>query len=204
MGFTKDKKYAKSKYDESSLNKLTIAIQGANNVGSSLIDLLYKEESGIKILLSDHNYDSMKIIQDKYPEVKIVDLEELISSKCDILSPCANGGIINNENYKKLKCKIIAPGAVNILTDDSIADKLYKKDILFAPDFLINAGEVIQIQNEISGLPYETAIESVNELTDTLSNVLRISAEEKIPAYHIAKRIAEERIRNISFIKNIF
>jgi leucine dehydrogenase len=190
-------------FNHSSLQGLSVAIEGAGNLGTHLVEILRREEKDVRIAISDIDYDKMKNIQDRHPDVKLVSSQELLELKCDILAPCAMGGIITGKNVKKLKCRIIAGGATNILESENLVIDLFKKGIFFAPDFVINTGEVIQVDDEMKGLPREKTLESLKKIGVTISDIAIRSREDKVPPHTIALRSARERIARIGKIKHI-
>jgi leucine dehydrogenase len=188
-------------YGVSSLDGLTVAIQGVGSVGKRLADCLKKEK--VRLLVTDLNYDSIKDVQDKYPDTQVLRPDEILSSKCDILSPCALGPVITRENVSQLKCKIIAGAAYDIVKDVSLCKQLFQKGIVYAPDFVVNAGELFLTEDALRVLSKEQALASVKEIYNIMAKVIAISKKEKTSPYEAACKMAEERIKRVGAVKSI-
>lgn len=194
---------AQEAFGVSSLDGLTIAVQGVGNIGSHLIETIMRNAKNVRLVMSDIDYDCMKKVQDKYPETKIASPSEILQMECDIMAPCALGRIFTKENIETLRCKIIAGGASDILEDDSIADDIFGRGILLAPDFVINAGEMIQAADELRGFDKEKTKEFVRRIYLILGRILAQAKEEGVSPYRVANRIARERIQRIARVKQI-
>jgi len=191
----------KELYGVSSLDDLTVVIQGVGSVGRILADYLKQEK--VKLVVTDLNYDSIKKVQDKYPDTIIARPEEILTYKCDILSPCALGPVFTKKNIDLLHCRIIAGGAYNVLENSSLAEELFKKGILYAPDFVINSGELFLTADALKILSREEALASAKKIYDIMAKVLAISKREKVSPYQAAYKLAKERIKKVGEIKNI-
>lgn len=191
----------KELYGVSSLDGLTVAIQGVGSVGQILAAYLKQEK--VKLVVTDLNYDSIKKVQDKYPDSIITRPEEILTYKCDILSPCALGPVFTKKNIDLLNCRIIAGGAYNVLENSSLAEELFKKGILYAPDFVINSGELFLTADALKILSREEALASAKKIYDIMAKVLAISKREKVSPYQAAYKLAKERIKKVGDIKNI-
>ena len=121
----------------------------------------------------------------------------------DIYSPCAPGATLNDENIAKLKCSIVAGAANNQLAEEKThGEMLMKKGILYAPDFVINSGGIINVYSELSGnYSRERAISQADNIFNVTREIFRISSTENIPTYLAANRIAEKRIEAIGRVK---
>ena len=191
----------KELYGVSSLDGLTVVIQGVGSVGRILADYLKQEK--VKLVVTDLNYDSIKKVQDKYPDTTITRPEEILTYKCDIISPCALGPVFTKQNIDLLRCKIIAGGAYNVLENSSLAEELFKKGILYAPDFVINSGELFLTADALKILSREEALASARKIYDIMARILAISKREKVSPYQAAYKLAKERIKKVGDIKNI-
>jgi leucine dehydrogenase len=192
---------AKEVYGISDLDGLTIAIQGVGSVGSKLADYLMQED--VELVTSDLNYDRLKSVQDRYPQTKIVKPEDIMFVECDILSPCALGPVITRKNISDLKCKIIAGAAYNLLEDQKLCQELYKKGILVAPDFVINAGEMFLTEDQFKILSKEQALASARKIYDMMAKVIARSKKENVSPYEAGHRMAAERVRRVGGVKSI-
>jgi leucine dehydrogenase len=194
---------AKKVYGSESLTGKKIAIQGVGHVGEVLVDLLTKE--GSKIFITDIYEDRIKDVASKYT-VEVVDKDAIYDLDVDIYAPCALGATINDETLYRLKCNIIAGCANNQLKDEQIhGDECLKRGIVYVPDFLINAGGVINIATEVNGAynkAWATAqTETIYEKTLT---VLNTSLSQGRNAQKVAMEIALQRINDIAKIKAIY
>ncbi|MFL6041634.1 MAG: Glu/Leu/Phe/Val dehydrogenase family protein, partial [Gaiellales bacterium] len=124
-----------------------------------------------------------------------VPAESVHELECDVFSPCALGAVIGPETIDRLRCRVIAGAANNQLADDSMGDQLAGRGILYAPDFAINAGGVINIAEELRG-PYDPAQakKSVERIEQTLRNVFERARRDAVPPHRAALQMARERI----------
>jgi leucine dehydrogenase len=188
-------------YGVSSLDDLTIAIQGVGSVGKKLAHCLKQEK--VKLIVTDLNYDSIKDVQDSYPDTEVVEPKEILGVECDILSPCALGPVVTKESITKLRCKIIAGAAYDIVEDPKLCVKLWKMGILYAPDFVINAGELFLTEDALKILSKEEALASVKKIYDIMAKVIAISKRENVSPYQAAYKMAKERIKRVGAVKSI-
>lgn len=188
-------------YGIDSLKNKTFAIQGVGNVGTNLVDYLIKE--GAHIIATDINYDAIKKIQDRYPEVEAVKPKEIYSIKCDFFSPCAVSSVITEKNIDKLRCKIIAGSANCILKDSNLSEELDKKGILFAPDFAIGGGELVVAAIQSVAMSKLSRFESARRVYNIMGRIFELAKKKKITPYRAAIQIAEERIEKIAKVKRI-
>lgn len=193
----------KEVFKVNSLRDIHISVQGVGNLGSSLIELMKTRDPQVQLSISDIDYDRMKRIQDKYPEVKILTTDEILENECDLLVPCAVGNMFSQDIIPKLRCKVIAGVAACLLTEDKVADLIHEKGILMAPDFVINTGGLIHIDNELKGDENIIDTESFRKIALTLIRILAQAREENISPYKIAVRAALNRIDRIAHVKNI-
>lgn len=173
------------------------AIQGiAGGVGSNLARLLH--EAGARLIGSggEHVKKTKEICKELGAKV-IEDRERIYDVECDIFSPNAGGGILNDETIPRLKCKIVAGGANNQLLKPEHGDLLHKLGILYIPDYVINAGGLINVYNEIveGGYDLERSYQMVDNIYNTVKEIIRVSKEKNLPTYLVAEEMAKERIR---------
>ncbi|HLR74173.1 MAG TPA: Glu/Leu/Phe/Val dehydrogenase [Virgibacillus sp.] len=187
---------AKEAFGTDSLEGKTIAVQGVGNVAFRLCDYLHKE--GAQLIVADINKAAVKQAVEKFGATA-VDPDDIYEVTCDIYSPCALGATINDETIPKLKAKVIAGSANNQLKSAKHGDMVYEKGIVYAPDFVINAGGVINVADELQphGYRQERAMKKVESIYDSLNKVFEISRRDNIPTYLAADRMAEERIQSI-------
>ena len=183
---------AKLCYGNSGLENKIIIVQGAGHVGMHLVEWLAKENA--KVYISDINEEKVKELSKKY-NVEPVGVDKVYDMEMDIYSPCALGATLNDNTLSRLKCSIIAGGANNQLTDENVHGKMImEKGIIYAPDFVINAGGLINCYSEVIGYNWKYVFDKVEDIYSTVLDILKISKEENAPANLVAKRIAEQRI----------
>lgn len=173
-----------------SLRKKTIAIQGLGNVGSKLCNILFWE--GAELIISDIDRDLVHKMCLLYG-ADAVEPKDFFSVKCDILAPCAMGGILNDHTIPLLKCKGIAGGANNQLLKSEHGRQLMQRGILYAPDYIINSGGITNAAAEFDPAGYnpKRVRDKVNHIHDLLLEVFNRSERERKPPNQVADEIAE-------------
>jgi leucine dehydrogenase len=193
---------ARAVFGSDSLKGTTVAVQGAGNVASYLCDHLKIE--GAKIVITDIYQEKAKAVARRIKGT-FVKPDTIFSVPTDIFAPCALGGILNDETIPKLRCAIVAGGANNQLLDEKKHSKmLLDRNILYAPDYAINAGGLINVANELEGYRQERALKQAEGIYDIIATILEMSKREEIPTYLAANKLAEARIQRISPIKQIY
>jgi leucine dehydrogenase len=182
---------ANRKWGSDSLEGKTIAIQGCGSVGSFLAKELH--EAGAKLIVSDIDAAKAEKVS-KMTGAKIVKGVAIFSADADIFSPCALGGIINDKTIPKLKVQIVAGGANNQLLEERHGDELQRRGILYAPDYVANAGGVINVYGEVAGWDAQRALDKADDIYDTILKVFDIAEAKHIPTYEAADRLAELRL----------
>lgn len=192
---------AKSVFGTSDLSGLSFTVQGVGNIGKFVVDFLKQEDT--EIFVSDLVYDNIKEVEDKYPEINILRPDEVISHKTDFLVPCAVSRVINEENINDLQCKVIAGSAFNIFTTEKLIEEIYKKNILYAPVFLIAAGDLFLLDKNLKLDINESERRGTKVIYDILSDILQRASVKGVSPYKIAKSDAMNRYKKIDQIKNI-
>jgi leucine dehydrogenase len=193
---------AKYAFGKESLSSLSVAIQGAGQVGYHLAKHLV--QAGAKVVMSDIDQEAVKRAVNDL-RVTAVGVDEIYDVECDIFAPCALGATINHKTLPRLKCKVIAGAANNQLEDDKTAAPiLQERGILYAPDYVINAGGLINVANELEGYNRERALQQAENIFQICTRVFETAAEQKIPTFRAADNLAQERIAQISHIKRTF
>ena len=183
---------SKLQYGTDSLEGKKILVQGVGHVGEYLVEYLSKE--GAEIFISDIHEDTISSISKTYGATQI-DLNDVYDIEMDIYAPCALGGTLNDNTISRLKCGIVAGAANNQLKDENIHGKaLLEKDILYAPDFAVNAGGVINCFSEVEGLSSEWALKKAEDIYHTIFDIVKRSKDENIPSHIIAMQMAQEKI----------
>jgi leucine dehydrogenase len=185
----------KWQFDEPEIQGRSVAIQGLGSVGGHLAGYLL--ERGAKVFGCDIDPDAIAEAEDK--GVEIVPPGEIFDVDCDVFAPCAMGAILNDDTIPKLKCKVVAGAANNQLEDDKRhADMLDQRGILYAPDFVINAGGLINVYNELLGsYNQERALRMTRGIYLNLTRVFEIAQRDSIATAKAADRVAEERIATV-------
>jgi leucine dehydrogenase len=179
-----------------------IVVQGVGHVGEYLVEHLVKENADVTIC--DIYEDRVQDVVKKY-NVKAVNPNDIYDVPMDIYSPCALGATVNDETLSRLGCSIICGAANNQLKDEKIHGvEVLKKGILYAPDYLVNAGGIINCYWEIVGYNRNAALAQAEGIYTTALNIFRKSKEENIPTYLAANQMAEARIAAIGKIKVSF
>ncbi len=191
---------AEKVYGSRSLKGKKVAVQGVGSVGYYLVKHLVEDE-GAEVFITDIDEDRVKKVVDEFG-VKAVGPDEIYGVDVDIFAPCALGAVLNDETLPQLKCKIIAGGANNVLAEERHGDELEKKGILYAPDYVINAGGLINVADELKGYNKERALQSVAGIYDSVKMVLEIAERDNIPTYKAADRLAEERIEKMGKVRS--
>ena len=184
-----------------SLKGLHVAVQGVGDVGQLLVDELAREEA--RITVTDIRYDALKVVQDRHPDVKIVRPEEILGLDCFVLSPCAVGRVLNDETIPKLKCKVVAGAASDLLEEPRHADALQERGILYAPDFVIGGAELYQTEPEFADAPRERLFEEARRVYDVVAEIVTRAEKEGTTPYRIAVAAAARRVGRIRMVRNI-
>lgn len=179
-----------------------IALQGVGAVGFELSKLL--TEAGATIVYTDINEKNVQRMKEAFASAKYVNPNEIFSQECDIYSPNALGASINDETIPQLKCKIVAGAANNQLKEDRHGLLLKQKGIMYAPDYLINAGGLMNVSIEFEGWADSKSRRMVDTIYDKTLEVFRISDEQNIPVNKAADVMAEKRLESMKNIKNSY
>lgn len=183
---------AEKAFGKKSLAGVHIAMQGLGAVNYYLLKYLHQE--GAKVTACDINPEAIQRAKDEFG-VEIVSPEAIYDVKADIFSPGALGAVINSQTLPRLKVKVIAGAANNQLATEQDGEEVLKRGMLYAPDYAINAGGIINIYHEQEGYNRDKAYAHVAKIYDTIKLVLERSEAERLPANVVANRIAEERVK---------
>lgn len=194
---------AKEKWGNDSLTGKKIVIQGIGHVGENLVKYVSKENANVFIY--DINQERLKAIANETKATVITNADALYDLEMDIYAPCALGATVNTNTLSRLKCAIICGAANNQLADEDVHGKMVmEKGILYAPDFVVNAGGIINVYYERVGYNRERSMAHAEKIYDTTTAIFKMSREQQIPTYKAANRIAEKRIADIAKIKMSF
>lgn len=183
----------KFKLDKDTLENVHVAIQGVGHAGYPLAKELYNQ--GAKITVFDINHEAVKRCVTEFKANTVENQEELIGLECDVFAPCALGAILNDKTIVNLKASIVAGCANNQLAESRHGELLMHRGILYAPDYVINAGGLIYVAAQY-GLTEKEANEKIENLYHTLMNIFERSKREGKSCNEIADLIAREKVRH--------
>ena len=192
---------AKEVWGSDSLSGKKVLVQGIGHVGEVLVEHLTKD--GAKVFINDISEERLKAVAAKY-KAEVVAADKMFDLDIDVYAPCALGGSVNDDTLAKLKCKIICGAANNqLLIEKFHGEAVGKQGILYAPDFVVNAGGIINVFYELEGYNRERALSHAEKIYDTTFNIFQIAKKEGLPTYMAANRIAEHRIEAIARINAV-
>ncbi|HZF67952.1 MAG TPA: Glu/Leu/Phe/Val dehydrogenase dimerization domain-containing protein [Gemmatirosa sp.] len=182
---------AQQRWGSDSLEGKTIAIQGAGNVGYHLAKELHR--AGARLIVTDMDAERVKRVVSE-TGAHAVATDEIYGQQADIFAPCALGAVVNDRTIPQFRCEIVAGAANNQLLEDRHGELLEEKGILYAPDYVANAGGVINVYSELAGWSRERSLRKADEIYHTVLNVFEIAKQDGLPTYKAADRLAERRI----------
>jgi valine dehydrogenase (NAD+) len=184
------------------VNGRTVGVAGVGKVGRHLVRHLL--EDGAAVVVTDVNEDAVTRLTADHPQVEVVaDTDALVRADIDIYSPCALGGALSDEVAETLRAKIVCGGANNQLAHPGVEKVLADRGVLYAPDFCVNSGGVIQVADEIEGFVFERAKLKAAEIFGTTRRVFQIADDEGIPPELAAERLAERRMTEVGRLRAI-
>ncbi|HEU4719092.1 MAG TPA: Glu/Leu/Phe/Val dehydrogenase dimerization domain-containing protein [Bacteroidia bacterium] len=191
---------AKERWGNDSLSGKKIAVQGVGHVGSNLVAHLVRE--GAKVFITDIYEDRVADVKKNNSGVEFVAGDAFFDLDIDVYAPCALGATLNDENLARLKCSIVCGAANNQLADENVHGKIVmEKGILYAPDYVVNAGGLINVYSELAGYGREYAMSQAENIFNTTSSIFGASKKENIPTFMAANRMAEARIEAVAKIR---
>ncbi len=178
------------------LSNIKVALQGLGQVGLEITRLL--SEHGAELVVTDINSERVRKAQELYG-VESVEPEKIYEVQSDIFCPCALGAVINEDTVDKLNCKIVAGSANNQLKSNRFAEILEQRGILYAPDYIVNGGGVINASQELSGHPYsiESTYEKLTIIPKRLKQIFEFAARKKITTAEAADAVTEELLKKV-------
>jgi leucine dehydrogenase len=186
------------RFGDEEVGKYSYSVQGLGHVGMEFVKLL--KERGAKIYATDINKALVDKAVSEYG-VEAVGLDEIYDVPVDVYAPCALGGTVNENTLPRLKAKVICGAANNQLANNAIGDEVAKRGILYAPDYAVNAGGVMNVALELDGYNRERAMRMMRTIYHNLARIFEIAERDAIPTYRAADRLAEERITAIGKLK---
>jgi valine dehydrogenase (NAD+) len=185
------------------LNGRTVGIAGLGKVGKYLAGHLL--EDGATVVATDVSPAALAWARATHPQIELVaDTRALITSDIDVYAPCALGGALDDDTVPLLRAKVVTGGANNQLAHPGIEKTLMERGILYAPDYLVNAGGVIQVADEIEGFNFERAKLRATGIFDTTRRILRLADEEGVSPAVAADRLAERRMADVGRLRAIY
>ena len=185
------------RYGHTDLRKASYAVQGLGHVGSNVVKHL--RDADAKVFVTDMQQERIDACVALGAEA--VKENDIYSVNAKVYVPCALGATINDKTLPQFKFEIVAGAANNQLATDAMGDELHKKGILYAPDYAINAGGLMNVSIELQGYDRERANRMVTGIYGIIGNIFKLADREKIPTYKAADRLAEERIAAIGKVK---
>lgn len=192
---------AREVWGSDSLQGKKVAIQGFGKVATHTAHHLLKEDA--QLVVTDV-YDSA-LARARELGLKVVDPEKIYEVECDVFSPCALGGVLNGDTIPRLKCRLVAGSANNQLASSAAGEELHRRGILYAPDYIINAGGIISVAAEIgAGYNADQAREKTERIYEIIGRVVQMSKLEEISTSRAADQLAETRLKSVRAIKNVY
>jgi leucine dehydrogenase len=187
-------------FSTTSLRGRTVAVQGLGHVGSNLCRLLAEEDA--RLIVTDVDRSAVERVAGQFG-AKVVEPDEILTIPCDILAPCALGAVINDDTVPNLRCRIVAGSANNVLAESRHGAALAERGILYAPDYVINAGGLINVADELEGYEERRATKRVMRIEGRIRRILAISRRDGVPTNVAADTLALERIAAIGSMERL-
>jgi valine dehydrogenase (NAD+) len=190
-------------WGDPSLQGRRVGVAGVGKVGHHLVDLLI--DDGAQVAISDVYAPAVAGVVGRHPGVDVLsDSDELALSDIDVYAPCALGGAVTERIAEQIKARVICGAANNQLTEPNLAATLQSRGVLYAPDFCVNSGGLIQVADELDGFSFERAKAKSSRIYDTTKDVLQSAAEQGITPNQAAETLAEERMASVSRLRSIW
>ena len=185
---------AKERWGSDDLSTRIVSLQGCGHVGYYLAKELH--EAGAKLIVTDIHPERVKRVVNEFG-ARPCTADEIYTIQADIFAPCALGAIINDKTIPLLKVEIVAGAANNQLLEERHGDELERRGVMYTPDYVANAGGVINVYSELAGWTPARSFRKADEIYETVLKVFAISKTDRIPTYLAADRLAEQRIRAV-------
>ena len=190
-------------WGSTSLRGRTVGVEGVGKVGHRLVDHLV--EAGAQVVICDVSDAAVDAVQARHPQVQAVaDVGALVATGPDILAPCALGGTLTEDLVAGLTARIVCGAANNQLAHHGIEKLLADRGILYAPDYVVNSGGVIQVADELAGFNFDRARAATEQIFATTAKVLAIADAEAVPPSVAADRLAERRMSDVGRLRGIY
>lgn len=190
-------------WGDPSLAGRTVGVAGVGKVGKHLVAHLIGEDANV--IVTDVDADAIAALQASYPTVKVVASSgALIGESLDVYAPCALGGALTDDVVDALSAKIVCGAANNQLDHEGIEKQLAERGIIYAPDYCVNAGGLIQVADELEGFSFARAKSRAARIFDTTLDVLERAASEGMPPSIAADQLAEQRMREVGRLRSMW
>jgi valine dehydrogenase (NAD+) len=190
-------------WGSTSLDGKTVGVEGVGKVGHRLVDHLISD--GADVVIFDTSAAASERVRAEHPEVKVAGSRaDLVGTRLDVYSPCALGGAIDDDTVEVLTAKVVCGGANNQLAHPGVEKTLANLGIVYAPDYLVNAGGVIQVADELHGFSFERAKARAAQILGTTRQILAMAEADGIPPAVAADRLAERRIAEVGRLRGIY
>lgn len=186
-----------------SLEGRRVGVAGVGKVGHHLVRHLV--EVGASVVVTDVNDAAVELVREEFPAVQVVpSTEALVASPLDVYAPCALGNALTDEVVETLSAKIVCGAANNQLAHPGIEKALEERGILYAPDYCVNSGGLIQVADELEGFSFERAQQRATGIYDTTLRVFELAASDGVPPAIAADRLAERRMREVGRLRGMW
>jgi len=194
---------AEATWGSPTLRGRRVGVEGVGKVGHRLVDLL--REDGAEVVICDVSEAAVERVKTRHPEAEVVaDNAAMVRSPLDVYAPCALGGSLDDETVPVLSAKIVCGAANNQLAHPGIEKQLADRGVLYAPDYVVNSGGVIQVADEIEGFSFDRAKTRASGIFETTRRIFALAAEEGVPPAVAADRMAEQRMSEVGRLRGIW
>jgi valine dehydrogenase (NAD+) len=194
---------AETTWGEPTLAGRIVGIAGVGKVGRHLVRHL--TEDGATVVVTDVNAEAVLRVREEFPSVKVVaSTDALLAEQLDVYSPNALGGALTDDVVETLTARIVCGGANNQLAHAGVEKRLEERGILYAPDYCVNSGGVIQVADELEGFSFERAQQRASGIFETTLRVFALAKSDGVPPAIAADRLAERRIREVGRLRGVY
>jgi valine dehydrogenase (NAD+) len=194
---------AETAWGTPTLHGRRVGVAGVGKVGRHLVGHLL--DDGADVVVADVYQPAIDRVLAAHPEVDVAaDSDDLVSADLDVFAPCALGGAVNDESVHMLKARVVCGGANNQLAHAGIGDILEDRGILYAPDYCVNAGGLVQVADELEGFSFDRAKARASRIYDTTKRIFEVASSEGVPTAVAADRLAERRMADVGRLRGIW
>jgi len=194
---------AEQVWGEATLAGRTVGVAGVGKVGRHLVRHLI--EDGASVVVTDVHQPSIDALRESFPQVQAVEsTDALVASPLDVYAPCALGGALTDAVVDVLSAKIVCGAANNQLAHPGVEKQLEDRGILYAPDYCVNSGGLIQVADELEGFSFERAQQRASGIFDTTRSVFELARSDGVPPAIAADRLAERRMRDVGRLRGVW